>query len=126
MPVLVRAGEGAPGAPDPISGGTLLQLLASLVAVLLVFVALAWLLRRFSSGQPAGGGRLKVIEGLPLGPRDRLLLVQVGEKQLLLGQSPGRLVALHVLEEPLPASAPGTGFREGFRQVLQRRLGEGE
>ncbi len=126
LPGLARAGEGVAGHADPLSGGTLLQLLASLVLVLLVFAGLAWLLRRFMAGQPVGGGRLKVIEGLPLGPRDRLLLVQVGETQLLLGQSPGRLVALHVLERPLPAGPPGSRFGEGLKQALQQRLGAGE
>ncbi len=126
MPGLARAGETVTGHPDPLSGGTLLQLLASLVLVLLVFAGLAWLLRRFMAGQPVGGGRLKVIEGLPLGPRDRLLLVQVGETQLLLGQSPGRLVALHVLERPLPAGSAGASFGEGLKQALQQRMGTGE
>ena len=34
---------------------------------------------------------------------DRLVLVQVGNEQILLGLTPGRITPLHVLKEPLPA-----------------------
>ncbi len=36
-----------------------------------------------------------------LGPRDRLVLVQVGEEQILLGLTPGRITPLHVLKTPV-------------------------
>lgn len=41
---------------------------------------------------------MKVISALSLGMREKLILVQVGEKQLLLGVTPGRIDNLLVLE----------------------------
>ena len=46
-------------------------------------------------------GLLKVVAGLPLGTRERIIVLQVGEEQLLLGLSPGRIEKLHTLAEPL-------------------------
>ena len=42
---------------------------------------------------------MKVVAGLSLGGREKILLVQVGEKQLVLGVSPGRIDNLLVLED---------------------------
>jgi flagellar protein FliO/FliZ len=41
---------------------------------------------------------MKVISALSLGMREKLILVQVGEKQLLLGVTAGRIDNLLVLE----------------------------
>jgi flagellar protein FliO/FliZ len=42
--------------------------------------------------------KMKVVAGLSLGGREKIVLVQVGEKQLLLGVSPGKIDNLLVLE----------------------------
>ena len=60
------------------------------------------LLRRVQQAGPAGKGQvIELIGSRALGPRDRLMLVQVGNEQILLGLSPGTITALHVLKEPV-------------------------
>jgi flagellar protein FliO/FliZ len=61
-------------------------------------------LRRFGRLQQGGAGKLRIVDGLALGPRDRLVLVQVGNDQVLLGVTPGNIQALHVLAEALPSA----------------------
>ena len=58
-----------------------------------------------------------------LGPRDRLLLVQVGGEQILLGISAGRITPLHVLKEPVPVAATEAAPPE-FAQRLMELLGK--
>lgn len=94
------------------------QLLAGLVLVLLVFMGLAWLVRR--SGVAGGFSQqgLKVIATLPLSTRERVVLIQAGSQQLLLGVAPGRVNLLQSFDQPLiavPAAANPT-----FSQWLQR------
>ncbi len=51
---------------------------------------------------------IDVIAEVPLGQKERAVLLQVGTTQILLGVAPGRVNALHVLAEPLElAQAPG-------------------
>jgi flagellar protein FliO/FliZ len=86
---------------DPMSGGYLLQLILGLVVVIVCIVALAWVAKRVNRLQSSTDGSLKVLGGLSMGARERVVLLQVGEQQLLIGVSPGRINALHVLDEPV-------------------------
>lgn len=91
----------AAGKLQPIGAEYLVQYSLGLIVVLSTVVALVWVLRRFNRFQSSIGGTLKTLGGLSLGGRERIILVQVGETQLLLGVAPGRIQTLHVLDEPL-------------------------
>lgn len=86
---------------DPMSGSYLIQLILGLIVVLICIVALAWFAKRMNRLQSSTGGMLKIIGGLSMGSRERVVLLQVGSEQLLIGVSPGRINTLHVLEAPL-------------------------
>lgn len=122
-----EAGRSSPALPaDPLTAGTLTQLVLGMILVLGLIALSAWLLRRFNRFQSAAGGQLKVVGGLSMGARERLVVVQVGEQQLLLGVAPGRVQTLHVLDEPLrDANAGGTRGDGGFAQRLQSALRQG-
>ena len=74
--------------------------------VLVCVIALAWLMRRIGNIQSSANGALQVVGGLALGTREKLMLVQVGDTQLLVGVAPGRVEALHVLKEPVTTQQP--------------------
>ena len=57
--------------------------------------------KRMNRLQSSTGGMLKIIGGISMGSRERVVLLQVGSEQLLVGVSPGRINTLHVLETPL-------------------------
>lgn len=87
-----------------------LQLMLGLVVVLAAVVGLSWLLRRHT--QPRGGA-IQVLGGLPLGTRERLLLVEVDQVRLLLGITATQIQALHVFppSPPSPPSPPPVSFQ---------------
>ncbi|BBP78546.1 flagellar biosynthetic protein FliO [Pseudomonas gingeri NCPPB 3146 = LMG 5327] len=105
--------------------GQLTQLVLGLLLVLGIIFALAWLLRRVQQAGPAGkkGQVIELIGSRALGPRDRLVLVQVGNEQILLGLTPGTITPLHVLKEPVqvPNGEPAT---PEFAQRLMELLGK--
>ena len=73
------------------------------------------------------GPREQVIEIVGtrvVGPRDRLLLVQVGNEQILIGHTPGSLTALHVLAEPVQVPASARQATPEFAQRLMELLGK--
>ena len=98
----------------------LIQFSVGLMVVLMAVVALAWLMRRLSRFQSSVGDSLQALGGISLGPRERIILVKVGDTQLLLGVAPGRVQTLHVLEHPLPSSAEKTTLVD--RGVFRKRL----
>lgn len=112
---------------DPMSASYMAQLVLGLIIVLLCIVALAWLAKRFNRLQSTPDGSLQVIGGMSMGARERIVLVQVGNKQLLLGVAPGQINTLHVLDEPLAADsnahpgAQGKGFAEKLSAAISRK-----
>ncbi len=115
--------EAAAPVPEVVSAGSALQILAALLLVLGLILGMAWLLRRFGSLPGSGGsGPLRVLTSAMVGQRERVVLVQVGERQLLLGVAPGRVEMLHVLEQPVEvAGRGGERFAERFAAALKQR-----
>ncbi|MFZ0468574.1 MAG: flagellar biosynthetic protein FliO, partial [Thiogranum sp.] len=103
---------------------SLWQLTLGMLVVLGLILAIAWLLKRSGRFQMAAGGGLRVLGGLSMGSRERVVLIQAGETQLLLGVAPGRVQTLHVLDRPLqPQQGAAT---TGFAEQLGRILGKGK
>jgi len=81
-----------------IDVGDLLNWSIGLVIVLGLFFLLTWLMKKLSGGSVAGSGQMQIIGGLSLGVREKIVLLKVGNQQLVLGVSPGRIEKLHVLQ----------------------------
>ncbi|HHJ36138.1 MAG TPA: flagellar biosynthetic protein FliO [Gammaproteobacteria bacterium] len=94
---------------DPMSGSYLLQLILGLVVVILCIVVLAWLARRMHRLQSSSNGFLKILGGLNMSARERVILLQVGDEQLLVGVSPGHINTLHVLNSPVDVQRKKSG-----------------
>ena len=131
-PVLLPAaawGAEADTAPKVDFGSQLVQVMGGLALVLALVVLLAWLARRLNASRIAGARNLRLVGGISLGARERIVVVEVGGCQLVVGVAPGRVQTLHVLERPLEEQAPmEEGTRGGgFSDRLARALGgEGE
>ncbi len=70
-----------------------------LIIVIALFFACIWLMRKMGALPENSKQKMRGIAGLSLGGREKVMLVQVGEKQIVLGVSPGRINNLLVLEE---------------------------
>lgn len=104
--------------------GQLLQLVLGLLLVIGLIFLLAWVVRRIQQNIPVSGSQqaISLLASQALGPRDRLLLVQVGKEQILLGLTPGTIVPLHVLQEPIEVSKPEGHLGSAFAQRLAKVL----
>jgi len=77
------------------------KLVATTIFVLLLFFAFAKLMKRLQLGARGSDVGLNVVSVLSLGQRERIVVVQAGEEQLLLGVTSTQITTLHVLETPL-------------------------
>ncbi|EJM57015.1 flagellar biosynthetic protein FliO [Pseudomonas sp. GM49] len=122
-PVATATTAAVPAVSSGVAG-QLTQLVFGLLLVLGLIFLLAWLLRRVQQAGPAGKGQvIEIVGSRALGPRDRLMLVQVGNEQILLGLSPGSITALHVLKEPVQVPSAEKPTPE-FAQRLLEMLGK--
>ncbi len=109
---------------DPLSLTSLFQVMAALAIVLALFMGVALFLKRISGVSMAGRGHLRILDSLSLGGKERIVLVAVGEEQLLLSATPARISTLHVLQKPVTEIAPdgaagaGAPSRVAFRALL--------
>ncbi|WP_323846733.1 flagellar biosynthetic protein FliO [Microbulbifer magnicolonia] len=118
-PTGANATEALPGMA--MLGKTALVLMALVGLILLC----GWLLRRLGPGQGAASPVLKVIASRAVGPRERVVVLEIEGTWLLLGVGGGRVSKLHLLPAP-PASA-GTTAENGedsFAGRFARALGQ--
>ena len=109
---------------EPISSPYLMKLTGGLVLIVAVIFVLAWLVKRFNLNQQAGSGLIRVIAGLSIGTRDRIVLLQVGEEQILLGLTPGRIEKLRTLAEPLKPAGEAPAASTSFAEKINRLMGD--
>ncbi|MBL6987858.1 MAG: flagellar biosynthetic protein FliO [Methylobacter sp.] len=114
-----------------VSSGDMLHWSVGLLIVLAIFFLCIWGMRKLSGITVNNTQKMRVVGGLSLGMRERVILLQVGKKQLILGVTPGRIDALHVLEgddclnsEPPPSMAMDSGFAQKLMQVMKGRSDE--
>lgn len=108
----------------PLSSTALVETLLGLVFVLAIIVILAWLIKRTNRFQATANGEMKIIAGLALGPRERAVLLQVGEQQILVGVTAQQVQTLHVLDTPIKteqATLKPIDFADKFQQILKQR-----
>ena len=127
LPLAATAAEPAAQTAVPLAGagmgGQVVQLLLGLLLVIGLIFLLAWLMRRVQQIVPRGGQVIKVVATQALGPRDRLVLVQVGSEQVLLGLTPGTITSLHVMKEAVHLADAEPASTE-FAQRLMELLGK--
>ena len=81
---------------SPLGSHRYLNVMLALGVVLVTVVAAGWFFRRTLRVPSRGQGELRVVGGLSLGARERLVLVQSGSRRILLAVSPGRIHSLDV------------------------------
>lgn len=118
MPILAQANE----RPVHSTSMAMVQVGLGLIAVIALMFLLAWLARRMRL-VPGGShsGSMKVLAILPLGHKERIALIQVGEQQMLLGVTPEQVNLLHCFDQPVSATESASSV--AFSQVLKRWSG---
>lgn len=95
--------------------------LGSLVLVIGLILLLAWLLKRMkvpALGQQKG---LRIVSQLPVGPKERIAVVQVGDEQILVGITSQSIQTLSKLETPLKEQdVTNSAFANQFSQLMKK------
>ena len=106
-------------ATNPPPSTSLLQWLVSCFLVIGLILLLAWLLKKSRLVPALAQNQLRVISALPLGNREKLLVVKVGEQQVLLGMTPTNINLLCQLETPLAEPAATMPFAAQLAKLMK-------
>jgi flagellar protein FliO/FliZ len=109
----------APG----VSGVAMLKMLLGLTLIVGVLFFGAYLLRKLNGGRSFGStGPLKVVGGLMISARERIVLVEVGDSWIVVGIVPGQIKTLHTLPKgELPATSNSDRpFGQWLKQMTER------
>jgi flagellar protein FliO/FliZ len=117
---------GSDVANQGIPAGTYLQATLALLLILGLLFGTAWVARKLSGGKGFGQGVMKIVGGVALGPRERIVLVEVGDSWLVIGVVPGQIRTLHqlpkgnVLDVEAAASNPEAPFAQWLKSIKER------
>lgn len=101
------------------SGISLGKIAISLAAVLLLVVGLGWLFKKLTLRLP-GSQHVKVICSVPLGQRERLLVIEIQGKQRVIGVTPQSINMLFELENSLPETKLASDFHTQLQSFLKK------
>lgn len=120
---LLLAAVGTPALAAPAGEINIATTLAALMLVLVLILFLAWLLKRLKlPGIQGGDAQMKILRQLPVGQRERIVLLQVGEEQMLVGVTQQNISMLSKLEQPLPVEETLSGgeFANHLSKLLKK------
>lgn len=109
--------------PSAVPGSPLLQVSGALLGIIAFILIAAWLAKRFGlAGKTVGTRGLKVSASTTLGPRERVVVVDVEDARLVLGVTASSINVLHKLPP-----APSTGDERAevpadFQSVMKSLL----
>jgi len=102
----------------------LIKMVLGLLFVLMMIFLLAFLFKKYVGSSFLVNTSLKTIAGVSVGQKERVVLVQVGDRQVLVGVAPGQVNMLYTLEKGAEVSVnnemPKSAFAEKFKQSLAR------
>lgn len=105
------------------------QMLFGLAIVVALLMVCLWVLKRLSVPRGAASG-LKLLGGIGVGTRERVVLLEVGDKVLVLGVTATNINTLHVLdseEVAQPDTPPGLPAQQGdFAAWLKKSLNKAQ
>lgn len=111
---------------DPLAGGAVaMRALLGLMVVIGLILACAWVAKRSGFAARASAHMpVKLVGSMALGPRERVVMLQVEDTWLVVGVTPGGMQTLHTLPAGAVSQPAGGGWRDNLQRALARRKEE--
>lgn len=117
--LFAAADEVAPALP--IGSAELVNVGGGLIVVVLAIIVLGVIYAKTQGLRTGTGGVINIVATQAIGPKERIAIVEVANKQLLIGMTTTNVQTLHVFDEPV-AIAPEQ--RASFSNRLKSLMGD--
>ena len=84
-----------------IGASDYLQMILGLMLIVAFIFAMSWFIKRLGGLNPNSSHDLKVVAGLSVGQREKIIVVQVLNEQILVGVTQSNIQLLSKLDEPI-------------------------
>lgn len=98
-----------------------LNMAMGLVVVIALILGLAWVLKKYGRLPNNNQVDMKVLGGLSLGTREKAVLIEVENKRLLVGVTPGHIQTLYVLDDNSISSITEDSFESKLEEVMETK-----
>lgn len=116
------AADAQPAAVPPTPVSSILQMFFGLGLVLLLIAGAAWVLKRFSNSQFGMSSDVKVVSAVAVGPKERVVLIDVGATRIVLGVAPGLVNKIMEMPRPEEAMKSSADAPPSFVDKLKEKL----
>ncbi|TRY30973.1 flagellar biosynthetic protein FliO [Aliiglaciecola sp. M165] len=125
-PLFLASNEASAQVESLSNPTSIVSIFLSLLLVIVIVFALALLMRRFNV-TATGNGQLNVVASMVAGTRERVLVIEVGQEQHLIGVTATNINHLAKLENPLqkPTSSSAESFKDKLTQALAGKIQSG-
>lgn len=79
---------------EPLDYMMLIKMIGTLGLVVLLIYVLGWLLAKLQVARTSGGDAMRLLGGLSVGSKERVVMLEVNGERLLLGVAPGSVTAI--------------------------------
>ncbi|NMH59619.1 flagellar biosynthetic protein FliO [Alteromonas ponticola] len=104
---------------------SVLSIFLSLLLVVAIIFALAYVMRRFNVTH-SSNGQLKVVASMMAGAKERIMVIEVGDEQHLVGITSQSISHLSKLENNIkrqqPAENPGALFKQKLVSAMAGKI----
>jgi flagellar protein FliO/FliZ len=113
-------------ATGPVEVTAVFQVLAALIFIIILIIAMAWGYKRYGFTSSVNGSLMKVVGAISLGGKEKAVLLQIGDDQVLLGVSPGYVRKIHDIKDPVKPqdNNNSSSFVSRLNIELQKVLGK--
>lgn len=108
-----------PGTDNSSGSMALGKIAISLALVILLVLGLGWLFKKLTLRLP-GSRHMRVVCAMPLGQRERILVIEIQGKQRVIGVTPHSINLLFELENPLPEEKLASDFHTQLQSFLKK------
>jgi len=107
----------------PNTQDQLLQVTLGLAAVVASIYLVAWLIKRNRTLTGFSNDAIKTLAVLPLGIKEKIILIEVGGQQLLLGVTPDSINTLASYDEPIVSAQEATpvAFSKKLKEIFEQQ-----
>jgi flagellar protein FliO/FliZ len=121
---LAKQGADLASGESPMNISYVAQILVSFLVVIGFIFFMAWLMRRSGRFGYGSGQVIKIISSISLGMREKILVIEVGGENIVVGVAPGQIRTLHVLdgntELTNKADIKSHTENRGFKQLIDK------
>jgi flagellar protein FliO/FliZ len=123
---MINAPAAAPASSN--AGSSTMTMLFGLLLVLGLIICIAWLLKR-SGLTPAmqASATARVVGGVSVGNRERVVVVEIADQWIVVGVAPGRVNALATMPKQestatlTEGATPAKNFASWMKQTIEKR-----